>query len=68
MGEVKQTQQPRQMTDREMLMLSFGALKAVGNKFDTCEEVIKIIENHIFPTEPVIVNIAQPPDLSGRTI
>lgn len=33
------------MTDREMLMLAYGAMKATG---DPLEDVVKLIELHVF--------------------
>jgi len=49
------------MTDREVLMIAYGALKAIGSS--TKEPVIEVIEEHLWP--PVVVNVQMPtmPDI-----
>jgi hypothetical protein len=46
------------MTDREMLLLSYGAIKALsakGNGYSgNLESIVGLIEDHLYPTpEPV---------------
>jgi hypothetical protein len=42
------------MTDREMLLLAYGAIKALSTEVGKLREVVTIIEEHLWP--PVVVN------------
>ena len=44
------------MTDKEMLMLAYGAIKA--SSFGYFKEVISVIEEHLWPA--VVVNVEMP--------
>lgn len=42
-------EEPRRMTDREMLLLSYGAMKAVEPDEQKLTLIVQIVEEHLFP-------------------
>lgn len=52
------------MTDKEMLMLAYGALKALCHKYnDEAKEVIEVIEEHLWPAKLVLAEQPKEIDL-----
>lgn len=50
------------MNDREMLCLAFGALKTVQDSGEVSDEVVSIVQEHLFP--PVQTNFVVGPKAS----
>lgn len=42
------------MTDREMLLLAYGALKVSSQTAQNLRDVVVIIEEHLYPAQVVI--------------
>lgn len=47
----------RKMTDKEMLMLAYGALKSSSTGY--FKEVVKIVEEHLYPKEEAVNNFVE---------
>lgn len=39
------------MTDREMLLMAYGAMKVTASDGDTLSLVVTLVEEHLFPQE-----------------
>lgn len=52
--------EPTKMTDREMLLLAYGALKAISYSYSNAIEITNILEDHLYPPQLII-----PPALGG---
>lgn len=52
------------MTDREMLLLAYGALKVSSQTAHNLKEVVGLVEEHLYPSVVVDVFIKTPyPDI-----
>lgn len=48
---------PGKMSDREMLLLAYGALKVASHNYDGLDKSVKIVEEHLFPPKVILKNV-----------